>query len=68
MRNFIPSAKKFSHIIDPITGYPQRDAVSVTVIADTTQAANELSTAISVLGGEKGIRLANSLKNVEAGN
>ena len=58
--------EKFSHIIDPVTGFPQKDAVSVTVIADTTQLANELSTAISVLGAQKGIKLANSLKNVEA--
>jgi len=58
--------ERFSHIIDPISGFPQKDAVSVTVIADTGQAANEISTAISVLGGPKGISLANSLKNVEA--
>jgi len=57
---------KFSHIIDPLTGFPQKDAVSVTVIAETNQAANELSTAISVLGGQKGIYMANSLVNVEA--
>ena len=59
-------SEKFSHIIDPVTGLPQKDAVSVTVIAETTQAANELSTALSVLGGIKGIELVNSLKNVEA--
>jgi len=58
--------EKFSHIIDPTTGFPQKDAVSVTVIAETAQVANELSTAISVLGAQKGVRLANSLKNVEA--
>lgn len=57
--------ERFSHIIDPASGFPQKDAVSVTVIAKTTQAANELSTAISVLGGPKGVRLANSLKNVQ---
>ncbi|MBF0489299.1 MAG: FAD:protein FMN transferase [Candidatus Omnitrophica bacterium] len=58
--------EKFSHIIDPRSGYPQKGAVSITVIAQTTQKANELSTALSVLGGQKGIELANSLKNVEA--
>lgn len=59
------AGQRFSHIVDPLSGYPQKDAISVTVIADTTQAANELSTAISVLGGEKGVRLADSVKNVE---
>ena len=58
--------ERFSHIVDPLTGYPQKEAVSVTVIAATAQAANELSTAISVLGAQKGIRLANSIKNVQA--
>lgn len=59
-------SERFSHIIDPISGWPQKNAVSVTVIAKTTQVANELSTALSVLGGEKGMRLVRSLKNVEA--
>ncbi|MBF0521977.1 MAG: FAD:protein FMN transferase [Candidatus Omnitrophica bacterium] len=58
-------SEAFSHIIDPVSGYPQKGAVSVTVVANTTQAANELSTAISVLGGEKGLRLAHALKRVE---
>lgn len=60
------NGQRFSHIIDPLTGYPQKDAVSVTVMAPTAQAANEISTAIAVLGAQKGIRLAHALKNVEA--
>ena len=63
---YLIGQERFSHIINPFTAYPQKEAVSVTVIADTTQVANELSTAIAVLGAQKGIRLANSLKNVEA--
>ena len=63
---YLIGQERFSHIINPFTAYPQKEAVSVTVIADTTQAANELSTAIAVLGAQKGIRLVNSLKNVEA--
>ncbi|MBF0484528.1 MAG: FAD:protein FMN transferase [Candidatus Omnitrophica bacterium] len=58
--------ERFSHIIDPISGYPQKDTVSVTVIADTAEVANELSTGICVMGGKKGIELVRSLKNVEA--
>ncbi|MBF0511568.1 MAG: FAD:protein FMN transferase [Candidatus Omnitrophica bacterium] len=56
----------FSHIIDPRTGYPQKGAASATVIAQTTQAANELSTALCVMGGCKGLEFIRTLKNVEA--
>ncbi|MBF0569179.1 MAG: FAD:protein FMN transferase [Candidatus Omnitrophica bacterium] len=58
--------EKFAHIIDPRTGYPQKGAASVTVVAETTQAANELSTALCVMGGRKGLEFIRSLKNVEA--
>ncbi|MBF0486039.1 MAG: FAD:protein FMN transferase [Candidatus Omnitrophica bacterium] len=58
--------EKFAHIIDPKTGYPQKQAASVTVIAKTTQAANELSTALCVMGGRKGLGFVRSLKDVEA--
>ncbi|MBF0123455.1 MAG: FAD:protein FMN transferase [Candidatus Omnitrophica bacterium] len=58
--------EKFAHIIDPRTGYPEKDAASVTVIAETTQLANELSTALCVLGAEKGLEFVRTLKNVEA--
>ncbi|MBF0503623.1 MAG: FAD:protein FMN transferase [Candidatus Omnitrophica bacterium] len=58
--------ERYAHIIDPRTGYPQKGAASATVIASTTQAANELSTALCVMGGVKGLDLIRSLKNVEA--
>ncbi|MBF0594861.1 MAG: FAD:protein FMN transferase [Candidatus Omnitrophica bacterium] len=60
------AGKRFAHIIDPRSGYPQENAASVTVIADTTQAANELSTALCVMGGAKGLAFVCTLKNVEA--
>ena len=60
------STEKFSHIIDPRTGCPQKSAASVTVTAPSTQAANELSTALCVMGGKRGIEFVRSLENVEA--
>lgn len=60
------AGERFAHIIDPRTGYPQKGAASVTVIADTTQAANELSTALCVMGGAKGLAFVRTLQNVEA--
>ncbi|MBF0386938.1 MAG: FAD:protein FMN transferase [Candidatus Omnitrophica bacterium] len=60
------NGQKYAHIIDPRSGYPQTGAASVTVIADSTQAANEMSTALCVMGGARGIEFVRAQKNVEA--
>lgn len=60
------NGKKYSHIINPITGYPQSTVISSTVIAPTAEEADALSTALSVMGGKKGIKLINSLPHIEA--
>lgn len=51
------NGERYSHIIDPATGNPQRDVVSATVIAPTAEAADVYSTALTVLGGERGTAL-----------
>lgn len=49
----------FSHILDPRTGRPiTHDLASVTVLAPTAINADALSTALMVLGPDRGIRLA----------
>lgn len=53
--------QRFSHIINPITGYPQKGVISATVIAPTALEADALSTALSVLGPDKGTALINDL-------
>ncbi|MFH1359431.1 MAG: FAD:protein FMN transferase [Candidatus Omnitrophota bacterium] len=53
--------QKYSHIIDPKTGYPTGRVVSATVIAPTTTEADILSTALCVLDPEKGIAFIDSL-------
>lgn len=68
-RNFRPhvDGRKYHHIIDPKTGYPVfNDLVSVTIVADTTVMADGLATGIFVMGAEKGLKLINSLEDVEA--
>lgn len=55
----------YSHILDPRTGYPVKDAHSVTVICPDAELADALATSFSVLGKYEGIELANKLKGVE---
>jgi thiamine biosynthesis lipoprotein len=52
---------RYSHTIDPSTGYPiDHSLASVTVIAETAAYADGLATAINVMGPDKGMRLAQS--------
>jgi thiamine biosynthesis lipoprotein len=63
---FMADGVRYSHVIDPATGYPVTNGVvSVTIIADTCTFADGLATAIMVMGVEKGLDLINRLENVE---
>lgn len=63
---FISGGRRFSHIIDPRTGYPASGLLSVTVIAKTTMESDALATALFVLGEEQGKKLVRRLDGVEA--
>ncbi|MFV5703187.1 FAD:protein FMN transferase [Flavobacterium sp. XS2P12] len=56
---------RYSHIIDPRTGYPAAGIVSVSVFAKQTEIADALATGIFVLGVEVGLDLVNQLKGIE---
>lgn len=56
---------RYSHIIDPRTGYPAQGVVSVSVFAKQTEIADGLATGIFVLGVEVGLDLINQLKGIE---
>jgi thiamine biosynthesis lipoprotein len=56
---------RYSHIIDPRTGYPATGVVSVSVFAKQTEIADALATGIFVLGVDVGLDLVNQLKGVE---
>ena len=66
-RNFFEiDGRRYSHVIDPRTGYPvSNGVVSASIIADNCTLADGLATAIMVMGTEKGIELVNRLPNVE---
>ncbi len=65
-RFFIQNGKRYHHILDPHTGYPATELVSVTVIADRCSTADALATAAFVLGYEKGLRFLEQQPGVEA--
>ena len=57
---------RYSHIVDPQTGLGLTDRSAVTVIAKDCTTADSYATAISVLGPEKGLKLAAETPEVEA--
>lgn len=56
---FEQDGKRFSHTLNPATGYPiDHRLVSVTVLASTAAEADAWATTINVLGPEEGMRIA----------
>ncbi|AKD38271.1 ApbE protein [Pasteurella multocida subsp. multocida OH4807] len=56
---FEENGRRFSHEIDPKTGYPiEHRLASITVLADSTMTADGLSTGLYVLGEEKALEVA----------
>ncbi len=55
---------KYSHTIDPKTGYPVRGIKSVTIISSSAEVADALATPVTVMGIKAGLNLINQLKNV----
>lgn len=64
---FIRGNKRFSHILDPRTGYPSDSGViSATVVAADGLTADALSTSIFILGKQKGLKLAERFKGARS--
>lgn len=53
------------HIIDPSSGKPSDEVMSVTIVANSAEEADALSTAVFVTGPERGLELVASFKDVE---
>jgi thiamine biosynthesis lipoprotein len=56
-RNYFEhDGKRYSHTINPVTGYPiEHTLASVTVLSDTAALADGLATAINVMGPDRGL-------------
>lgn len=65
-RFFTKDGQRYHHILDPKTGYPARGLRSVTIVGENGATSDALSTAVFVLGWDKGRALVESLDNVEA--
>ena len=64
-RFLIIDGKRYSHIIDPRTGYPSQGIKSVTVICPDAELADGLATSVFVLGEEDGLNLINQMEKIE---
>ena len=58
--------RRYSHILDPRTGYPAGEAQSVTVIAPDGAFADAFSTGLFVLGARRGLDTARAAPDVSA--
>lgn len=56
--------KKYSHTIDPKTGYPVSGIKSVTILAENAEIADALATPVTVMGIDIGLDFINQLKNI----
>ena len=66
-RFFEAQGRRYHHIFSPLQGYPADNGlVSVTIIGSVSMDADALSTAVFVMGFEKGRTLIENLPDVEA--
>jgi thiamine biosynthesis lipoprotein len=64
-RYFIRDGRRYHHILDPRTGYPTAGPQQVTLVGEDLSSLNGFSSAIMVLGAEKGRELIGRLAGVE---
>lgn len=61
----IIDGEKYSHTINPKTGFPVKGIKSVTVICANAEIADAMATPITVMGVKAGLYMVNQLKGVE---
>ncbi len=62
---FKKNGKRYSHLLNPLTGYPADECEAVTIIAKEALLADALSTGVFILGPKRGMELIEKLENVE---
>ncbi|MAO16032.1 FAD:protein FMN transferase [Muricauda ruestringensis] len=61
----ILNGERYTHIIDPRTGYPSKGVRSATIFTANAELADALATSIFVMGVDTGLDFVNQLKGVE---
>ena len=56
---------KYTHIIDPRTGYPSQGVNSVSIFAKSAELCDALATAVFIMGKDAGLALINQLGGTE---
>ncbi len=59
------NGQRYTHIIDPRTGYPSKGIVSASVFAPSAELADAIATSIFVMGRDVGLNLINQLNQLE---
>ncbi|MRX65108.1 FAD:protein FMN transferase [Maribacter sp. RZ05] len=57
--------KKYTHIIDPRTGYPSQGVNSVSIFSKSAELCDALATAVFIMGKDAGLSLINQLGGTE---
>lgn len=66
-RYFEADGKKYHHILNPFTGFPEdNELMSVSIVATNSMLADALSTSTFLLGTEKGLKLIEQTDGTEA--
>lgn len=66
-RYFEQDGRMYHHILDPATGYPcENNLIAVTILSEESTDGDALSTTCFALGLEDGMKLVESLQDVEA--
>jgi thiamine biosynthesis lipoprotein len=60
----IIDGRKYSHTIDPRTGYPVQGIKSVTIICRNAEIADAMATAVMVMGIKAGLHLINQIRDI----
>jgi thiamine biosynthesis lipoprotein len=59
------NGKRYSHIIDPRTGYPSSGITQVSIFAKSAELCDALATAVFIMGKDAGLSLINQLGGTE---
>jgi len=64
-RFFLKEGVRYHHLLDPETGFPAKQNISVTIIAETAFMADALATAVFIMGPDAGINFIEDHESIE---